>query len=147
MKKIFFAATIIIFLTTITIVSCKPASKEEKEATEKAQDANQELINAKKAATAEEWEAFKNSGDSIILKNEERIAKLKLKMKNTGKSIDAKYEKNIEVLEQKNEDLKIKMKTYQNDADADWQSFKREFNHDIDEIGQSLKDLTVDNKK
>ena len=30
---------------------------------------------------------------------------------------------------------------------SNWESFKREFNHDMDEIGQALKDLTVDNKK
>jgi len=37
--------------------------------------------------------------------------------------------------------------SYKNDADSDWQSFKREFNHDMDELGHSLKDFTVDNKK
>lgn len=147
MRKIIFAGAVMIFLTAMTVVSCKPATEEEKEATEKAKEANKELIEVKKAATAEEWEAFKNSGDSIIVKNEERIAELKLKIKNTGSEIDAKYEKNIEILEQKNKDLKIKMERYKNDANEDWQSFKREFNHDMDELGQSLKDLTVDNKK
>jgi len=32
-------------------------------------------------------------------------------------------------------------------SQSNWESFKREFNHDMDEIGQALKDLTVDNKK
>lgn len=39
------------------------------------------------------------------------------------------------------------METYKNDANADWQSFKREFDHDIDEVGQALKDLRVDNEQ
>lgn len=147
MKKIIFAFVVLTFVTGITVVSCKPATKEENEATEKAQEANQELIDVKKAATAQEWQAFKNSGDSLINKNDEKIAELKLKMKNTGKSIDTKYKDNIEVLEQKNKDLKVKMETYKNDTNADWQSFKSEFNHDMDELGQSLKDFTVDNKK
>jgi preprotein translocase subunit SecG len=147
MKKIIFAIAVLFFVTGITIVSCKPATKEENEATDKAQEANKELLEVKKVATAEEWKAFKNSGDSIINKNEEKIVELKLKMKNSVKSMDDKYEKNIAVLEQKNKDLKVKMETYKNDRNADWQSFKREFNHDMDEIGQALKDLTVDNKK
>lgn len=146
MKKIIFAFAVMTFIAGITLVSCKPATKEENEAKENAQEANQELIDVKKAATAEEWQAFKNSGDSLINKNEEKIAELKLKMKNTGKSIDAKYDKNIEILEQKNNDLKVKMETYKNDTKQDWQSFKSEFNHDMDELGQSLKDFTVDNK-
>ncbi|MBC7845136.1 MAG: hypothetical protein H7Y10_01430 [Flavobacterium sp.] len=154
MKKIILALAVVTFMTGITFVSCKSSTKEETESQEKiqnakknVQDAKDSLAVAKKEATAEEWKAFKNSGDSIIIKNEERISELKLKMKNTGKSIDAKYEKNIEVLEQKNKDLKVKMKTYKNNANEDWQSFKREFNHDMDELGQAFKDLTVNNKK
>ena len=50
-------------------------------------------------------------------------------------------------MEQKNKDLKVKMDAYKNDVSSDWQSFKREFKHDTDEIGKVLKDLTVDNKK
>jgi hypothetical protein len=38
------------------------------------------------------------------------------------------------------------MDTYEK-KQSDWESFKREFNHDMDELGQALKDLTVDNKK
>jgi hypothetical protein len=39
------------------------------------------------------------------------------------------------------------MKAYKNDADSDWQSFKREFNHDMDELGNAFNNLTVNNKK
>jgi len=151
MKKIIFTLAI----TAVTVlVSCKPSTKEQiasqdkvQDAKENVQDAKDSLAVAKKEANAEEWSIFKSQTDSVINYNEARIAELKLKMKKTGKSIDSKYEKNIGVLEQKNKDLKIKMETYKNDANADWQSFKREFNHDMGEIGQSLKDLTVDNKK
>jgi hypothetical protein len=147
MKKTIFTLVIAMFVVTTAFMSCKPSTKEEVKATEKVKEANEELVEAKKAATAEEWEAFKKYGDSVINKNDERIAELKMKMKKNGKSIDAKYDENVEALEQKNKDLKVKMKAYKNDANADWQSFKREFNHDMDELGQALKDLTVDNKK
>lgn len=145
-RKSVFILAIVMFVVTTAFMSCKPATQDEIEAKENVKEANEEYIEAKKAATAEEWKVFKNSGDSIINKNNERIAELKLKMKNTGESIDAKYEKNIEALEQKNKDLKSKMETYKNDANADWQSFKREINHDINEVGEAFKNLTVDNK-
>ncbi len=154
MKKSIFTLTIITCLSVIVMISCKPNTKEEKESQEKVEiardnveDAKDSLDVAKRAATDEEWKAFKNSGDSVININNLRIAGLKLKMKNTGNSIDAEYQKNIDVMEQKNKDLKVKMDTYKNDVSSDWQSFKREFKHDTDEIGQALKDLTVDNKK
>lgn len=142
------------FIVATTLVSCKPTTKEEIESQEKVdvakqnlKDAKDSLVVAKKEATAEEWQTFKNQTDSVISYNEAQIADLKLKMKNTGKSVDAKYQKNIDILEQKNKDLKVKVATYKNDANSDWQSFKREFNHDVDEIGKAFKDLTVDNKK
>ena len=154
MKKSIFTLTIITCLSVIVMISCKPNTKEEKESQEKVEiardnveDAKDSFDVAKRAATDEEWKAFKNSGDSVININNLRIAGLKLKMKNTGNSIDAEYQKNIDVMEQKNKDLKVKMDTYKNDVSSDWQSFKREFKHDTDEIGQALKDLTVDNKK
>lgn len=147
MKKTILTLVITMFVVTTAFVSCKPATKEEIEAKENVQEANEELTEAKRAATAEEWQEFKDDMNEAIKKNDERIAELKLKMKNTGKSIDAEYEENIDALEQKNNDLKFKMEAYKNDANADWESFKREFNHDMDEVGQALKDLTVDNKE
>lgn len=154
MKKTILTLVITLFLATTVFVSCKPATQEEVEAAENVEEAKQDveearedLAEAKKEANTAEWEAFKKSGDSIIAINDARIAALKLKMKSTGKSIDVKYQNNIDALEQKNQNLKVKIKDYKNDVDADWKSFKNEFNHDINEIGDALRDLTVDNKK
>jgi predicted RNase H-like nuclease (RuvC/YqgF family) len=153
-NKIIFTLVSITFIIGAVMVSCKPSNKEEKESQEKVevarenvQDANDSLAVAKRAATDEEWKTFKKETDSIINDNEAQIAELKLRMKKTGKSIDVKYQKNIEILEQKNQDLKVKLDTYKNDANSDWQSFKREFKHDMDGVGKAFRDLTVDNNK
>ncbi|TDD98433.1 sll1863 family stress response protein [Flavobacterium cellulosilyticum] len=147
MNKIFFSIGFLTFMVGLLLVGCKPETKEEKEANENVLEANDTLTLAKKNDNTKEWQAFKISTDSIINENEIRITELKTKMKNTGKSIDAKYEKNIDLLEQKNSDLKVKIEKYKKQTNSDWQSFKREFNHDINEIGKALKDLTIDNKK
>ena len=154
MKKSIFTLAVVTFISGILMMSCKSSTKEETESQEKVQDARENvqdakdsLVVAKKAATVEEWKAFKEHTDSVINDNKVRIAELKLKMKKTGKAIDAKYQENIDTLEQRNKDLKVKMDTYKNDVNSDWQSFKREFNHDMDEIVRAFKDLTVDNKK
>jgi hypothetical protein len=154
MKKSIFNLAVVTCIAGTLLVSCKPATTEEKESQEKVEiardnldDAKDSLAVARKEATKQELEAFRNSGDSIIRINNLKIAGLKLKMKETGKSIDATYQKNIDILEQKNENLQVKMDTFKNDAKSDWQSFKREFKHDTDEIGNALKDLTVNNKK
>ena len=154
MKKTIFFLAITTFIAGTVLVSCKSSTKEEIESRDKVdvaeqnlKDAKDSLVMAKKAATAEEWQSFKDQKDSVISYNEAKIAELKLKMQNAGKSVDAKYQKNIDLLEQRNKDLKIKGDTYKNDANSNWQSFKREFKHDMDEIGQAFKDVAVDNKK
>lgn len=154
MKKSIFALAVVTCISGALQISCKPATIEEKEAQEKVElardkvdDARDSLKAAKKEAFKEEWTAFKYSSDSIIKINDSKIAQLKLRMKNTGKSIDLGYQKNIDLLEQRNKDLKVKMDTYKNDMNSDWQSFKKEFKRDTEELGKALKDFTVDKKK
>ena len=134
--------------------SCKSPAQKEDAAEAKVEDAQQDLNAAQdkadaatlKVATAEEWTAFKNESEIKIRDNEIRIAELKAKMKKPGKVFDSMYEKRIDTLEQQNRDLRIRMDTYEK-SQSDWETFKAEFNHDMDELGKALKDLTVDNKK
>ena len=153
---------IMIFLVSLTIplmvgimVSGYLSSTQKKEVAQaKVQDAKQELNTAQKdanaaaqvVATAEEWEAFRNESELKIKANEIRITELNVKMKKPGEIFDAIYEKKITNLEQQNKEMRARLVAYEK-SQSNWESFKREFNHDMDEIGQSLKDLTVDNKR
>lgn len=154
MKKAFFTLIITILIAGTLLKSCKPATKEEDAAKENLNNAKEnvvtareDLADAKRAATKQEWIEFKKETDSAISENEARIAELKVKIKNAGKSIDASYENKVDTLEQKNADLKVKLATYKSDVNTDWQSFKEEFKYDMNELGQALKGLTVKNKK
>ena len=155
MKKTFFILAITTALTGGTIFSgCKSPAEKADDAQQKVQDAKAQLDSAqneaneaeKKAATAEEWKTFKIESEAKISSNEATIAELREKMKTSGKTMDALYEKRIDALEKQNNDLKTKIETY-DQSQSNWESFKREFNHDMDELGKSLKDLTVDNTK
>jgi predicted RNase H-like nuclease (RuvC/YqgF family) len=154
MKKSIFALAGIMVVAGTILTSCKPKTAEEQESEEKVEVARENLWDAKDSlnvarqkATDEEWKAFKRSGDSTIIANNLKIAALKLKIRNTGNNIDSTYQKSVYVMEERNKNLKLKMDAYKNDVSSDWQSFKREFKHDTDEIGQALKDLTVNNKE
>ena len=105
-KKVFFSIAFLSLMGALLFVGCKPETKEEKESQEKLQEAKENVVIAKKNANAEEWQAFKDSTDSVINENEIRITDLKVKMKNTGKSIDAKYEKNIALIRTKKQRFK-----------------------------------------
>ena len=106
-------------------------------------DANSDMP---KMANADEWKTFKLESELKINNNEIRIKELTEKMNKPGTILDPLYARKIENLEQKNKDLKIKLETYETNH-SDWETFKREFNHDMDELGKALKDLTVDNKE
>ncbi|UQD56676.1 peptidase M23 [Flavobacterium sp. K5-23] len=147
MKKTIYSLVFTLLIAGTGLTGCKSSTKEEIEAELKVEEAKDNLVEVKKEASAEEWKTFEKDTDSVININKIRIAELKLNLKKTGKSIDANYNEKIEVLEQKNKDLKSKMDTYKNDASNDWKSFKNEFNHDMNELGNALKDFTVDNKK
>ena len=154
MKKTIYTLALTTFMAGTVLVGCQTSTKKEEiakdkvaDAREDVQDAKEELMDARKEATAEEWKAFKDQTNATIHENEMRIADLKAKMKKTGNSIDAMYAKKVEELEQKNEDIKVKVETYKNDRNSDWESFKREYNHDMNELGDALRDVTIDNKK
>lgn len=153
MKKTIYTLALTTFMAGSILVGCQTPTKKEQEAKDKVadaredvQDAKEELMEARKEATTEEWQTFKNETTAKINENEIRIAELKAKMKKTGNSIDAISTKKIEELEQKNKDIEAKVETYKNDRSSDWESFKREYNHDINELGKALKDMTVNNK-
>lgn len=142
------------FMAGSMLTGCQSPAQKADNAQVKVEEAKQDLMDkekaaavaTQKAATAEEWTAFKNESDTKIKENEVRIAELKAKMKKTGKAIDAVYEKSIDALEQKNMEMKNRMSAYEKNQ-SDWDSFKSEFNHDLEGLGQAFKDLTVNNKK
>jgi len=153
MKNIIYKTALALLLSGTIITGCKSTAEKEDAAKDNVEDAKENLkevqadanAQAQKIATAEEWSAFKSESEEKIAKNEARIAELKVKLKKPGTILDPVYEKRIETLESRNRDLRARMDAYEKNQ-SDWESFKREFNHDMDELGQSLKDFTVDNK-
>ena len=149
MKKIIYTIVIASALATGTLfTACQstPSTPAEEAAQLKVDSAKQELKDAQKAATAEEWEAFKIESEEKIRINDLSIADFKERMKTSESQFDALYVEKIDKLEKQNKNLKAKIENYEK-RNTDWSSFKSEFNHDMDELGQALRDLTVDNKK
>ena len=99
-----------------------------------------------KEANAEEWKAFREATEQKIKDNDDRIVAIKAEMKASEKANDEAYKERIKAVEAKNKAMRDRMDN-QEKMKSDWESFKREFNHDMDELGQSLKDFTVNNKK
>ena len=154
MKKTIYTLAAITVMTATLLLGCNTATKKQEDAKddvadarENTEDAKEELMMAKKEANAEEWKKIKKETNTKIGENKIRIAQLKVKMIKSENSIDTLYAKKIEELEQKNKGIKIKVDSYKNDASDDWELFKREYNHDMNELNRAIKDITVYNKK
>ena len=137
-------ATVIILFN-----SCKsPAEDKETTNTDEVKEnlveAKESLDKAKKEYVLR-YQAFKLESDNKISENEKVIAELKAKVKMESNAAKQDFEKELTVLEQKNQSLKEKMSYYKDEGDDKWESFKMEFNQDIDSLGQALKDLTKNN--
>jgi len=155
MKRIIFILAVLsTFMAGTIFSSCKSSVQKQEAAQDKVKDAKKDLKEAQKdanaaaqvVATAEEWEAFRNGSELKIRENANRIAELNVKMKKPGEIFDDLYAKRIADLEQQNKDMKARLLAYEK-SQSNWESFKREFNHDMNAIEQAFKDLSVDNKK
>ena len=68
-------------------------------------------------------------------------------MEKVGLTSNPFYKHEVETLEAKNDSLQAKMDNYKGEGDDNWTIFKEEFNYDMDELANALKDLTGKNSK
>ncbi len=132
-----------IFILAIAIatafVSCKTAQQKEAVAKDNVVNANQDLKDTQ-ASNREDWITFRTDANAKIADNEKRIAALKDAMNKPGNTFDGMYRTRIEKLEAKNVELKSKLRNYDGN-ETGWQTFKNDFNRDMNEIGDNIKDL------
>lgn len=101
-----------------------------------------------KSDSIADYKKFKKDAEMKIENNKQKIAELKAKKSSENKEVKEKYDKRVATLEEKNNELKQKVNSYNETSNsAKWASFKREFNHDMDELGKAMKDIGKDNTK
>ncbi len=138
--------TVVVFIAAVTFSACDSPAEKVDDAKENVTQAKENLSQAQHDYQTEVAN-FKNETNQKIIDNDKMIADIKIKIANVKMDTRATCEKQIVSLEQKNVDIKKRLDEYKEDDLEKWQSFKTEFNHDIDELGMALHDFTVDNKK
>lgn len=109
--------------------------KEKEDVVEAKQDLNQ--------AVRDSIRQFKLDAITKINENNRKIADYKQKVAN-GKQSD-KNSRKIADLEQRNKELQKRLDEFNDESSEKWSAFRREFSHDMDEMDNSVKDLTKDN--
>ena len=135
--------------TMMTIVGLTAIAQEDKKAKEARKDAAEAQKDLKEARTdsAADYQAFKKDAELKISDNKKKIAALKAKKAGDNKETNEKYNKKVAALEVKNTELKDKIDRCNDTKTSMWTSFKKEFNHDMEELGKAFKDISVNNEK
>lgn len=150
MKKLFFITMSL--AATASLTSCDSA--EENRAEDRADRKDGIVLETAENDRARtdykaDYDSFKNASEARIDENERKIDELDAKMDKEKKEVKEEYKQKIQALKERNKELRRKMRDYKNDDNDNekWESFKREFNHDADEVGNTVNDLERDNVK
>jgi hypothetical protein len=99
------------------------------------------------AKMEQERTEFRHNSELRIEENNRKIDELNKKIETADSRMRDEYRKRVAELKDRNEKAKERLDNYKDNDKTKWEEFKREFNHDMDELGNSLKDFTLDNKK
>jgi len=141
MKIVKIALATLIAGTVIT--ACQTSEKKVETAKENVVEANVEL----KQAIKDSLRDFKLESEQKFSDYEKSIAELKISIAKEQKADRIRYEKELAVLEQKNKDLKTKLSDFNDDSQEKWSAFKTEFNRDMNDLGNSFKNLVTTKNK
>ena len=146
MKKTIFYTTLLAIAAGSVFTSCDSKEKKVEDAKEEVKEAKEDLNKAQGELNAE-YPAYKIDMELRIAENEKQIAHFKEIVNRPGKlPLDEARKKRIDELEERNAQLRSRLNGYETQR-SDWESFKREFNHDMDGLGESFKDLGKNNTK
>ena len=141
MKKTIFALTITMLIAGTMISNCQNLAKKEKPSQCKEEAACQNLNKA----AQDSIQQFKKAYGEKIKNYDKKIAEFKLKIAKEKNVDKTKYNKKLAELEQQSKSLKKKLSEYKDEKSDKWLSFKSDFNHNMDDLGKAVKDLTDQN--
>jgi len=136
---------IALFILGFCVGSCA-TDQSEKEAKEEARKAKEDLDKAT-IAYQQEVEDYRNDVAAQIQENQDMIAQLKAERLNLKKDAQLEREARINELEKRNDLMRARMNEYKYKSKEGWENFKREFKHDMSELGQAFKNIGSDNVK
>ena len=127
-----------ILIIAVTIVTAVTVSSACGQPDKRIQEARENLAEAK-IDSAADFQKFKQEAERKLNETQVKIAALKAKKQKERKDVTNQYDTKISELEKKNEELRKRIEGSSSTKTNKWTSFKRTFNHDMDELGKTLK--------
>ena len=130
-----------ILMTGALLTNCSTPEQKVEHAQENVREANAELDKANQNYKID-MENYRKETRDQIAENDKSIAEFKERIKHYKKEAKAEYEKQIDLLQKKNREMKLRLEDYKAEGQDKWETFKAEFGKSMDELGKSIKDLT-----
>lgn len=139
------------FITLIILTACQSAFDKKAEGAK--QNVAEAKIDSAKSSIdnlAQEQrdsltllQQFKKRSEERINENKKSIAALKIRIANSTEDAKAGYQKTIDELEQKNDDLKSRLADFKDNQKEKLEDFKQKINTEINKITKSLKEIKI----
>ena len=123
-------------------MSCNSPAKKVENAEDKVLEANKDLNQANQEYVTD-IENYRKETAEKVAANEKTIADFNLRIASEKKVAKMDYQKQVAVLEKQNSDLKMRLENYKEEGKEKWEIFKTKFTHDMEVMGDALKNLTV----
>lgn len=137
-------------LVSISISSCNksPKAKEAElnEAKQEVENAEVDLDEAK-TDSVYAFNKYKSSIQIKLVENEKVITDLKAKIEDKDRKTQTLYYRQLENLQIKNTELKLKIENYKQGPTQKWELFKVDFNNELDDLGKSISNTVKNNMK
>ena len=141
MKKSIWTLAIATVITGNFIAGCSTPAEKVQDAQASVVDANTNLDQANQAYMADMAE-YKKTTEEKIAANQKSIADFRERIAKDKAEARAEYTQKLDELEKKNTDMKKSLDDYKADGKDKWETFKTDFSHNMDGLGNSFKDLT-----
>lgn len=127
-------------ITGAIFTACQSSAQKVETAKNEAFKAQQDLNKAVQDSISD-YQQFKKEQEEKLIAHDKSIAEFKAKIAKEKKANRATYEKELARIEKKNSDAKKKLAGFKKSSKEEWESFKTEFSHDMDELVKALKNF------
>jgi DNA-binding helix-hairpin-helix protein with protein kinase domain len=144
MKNNILKLTLFSAMAVASLTSFGQQDKKVAKAKKNLAEAKQDLKEAKTDSVAD-YLAFKKEAELDIKENKQKISNLRAKKIENAKEEQAKYDKKVLAIEQKNDELEKRINGSSTTKTSMWTSFKAEFRKDMKNLESSMIEIGIVN--
>lgn len=133
-------------IAMLSFMACGSSAEKVQKAQDNLEKEKADYEQAKLDSIAE-FDSFKMAYEAQIDANEKTVAALRSELKKDKKKYEEVNKKIVDDLEEKNSNMRKKIREFKRESKSDWLSFKEEFSYDMDELGKAIKGIGENNSK